>query len=158
MHANEELLRRFYTAFQRRDGEAMASAYAKDATFSDPVFGDLRGARVGAMWRMLCERGKDLEVTFDGVEADDREGRARWEARYTFGGTGRRVHNVIEARMTFVDGAIATHRDSFDLYAWTRQALGLKGALLGWLPQVQRAVRRQAAASLDAWLERQARR
>jgi hypothetical protein len=58
------------------------------------------------------------------------------------------VHNVIEAAFTFRDGRIATHRDHFDLYRWTRQALGTTGVLLGWTPFLRSAVRRKAALAL----------
>jgi len=42
---------------------------------------------------------------------------------------------------------IITHR--FDLYARTRQALGIRGLLLGWAPPVQAAIRRTAARALS---------
>ena len=35
---NKQLIERFYAAFGRRDGDAMAACYAPDASFSDPVF------------------------------------------------------------------------------------------------------------------------
>ena len=38
-----------------------------------------------------------------------------------------------------------------DLRGHLRQALGVKGALLGWLPPVQGAVRAEAAKALNAW-------
>jgi ketosteroid isomerase-like protein len=146
------LLTRFYTAFQRRDAEVMGACYAPDIRFSDPVFIDLRGDRARAMWRMLCERGKDLKLTFSAVEADATRGSAHWEAWYTFTGTGRSVHNVIEATFTFADGLIATHTDRFDLYRWSRQALGMKGLLLGWTPFVQNAIRTQGMRGLDKFM------
>jgi hypothetical protein len=101
------------------------------------------------MWRMLNARAKELEVSFRDVQADDAQGSAHWEARYPFTQTGRRVHNVIEARFEFRDGKIVRHRDTFDLWRWTRMALGLKGVLLGWLPPVQRAIQKQAAKGID---------
>ena len=152
MHPNEALIRRFYEAFARGDGAAMAACYAPDAHFSDPVFTDLRGERAGAMWKMLTGRAKDLRVVHSDVSADDREGRAHWEADYTFGATGLPVHNVIDARVTFRDGKILRHVDTFDLHRWTGMALGLKGKLLGWLPPVQNKVRGQAAKGLDAFI------
>ena len=39
-----------------------------------------------------------------GVEADDRQGRAHWEAHYRFGAAGRQVHNVIDGSFRFRDG------------------------------------------------------
>lgn len=154
MSDNAELIERFYTAFQSGDGSTMASLYHPDASFSDPVFTALHGSDIGDMWQMLCERGKDLEVDFHSVEANGDHGRAHWDATYTFSATGRRVHNSIDAEFTFRDGRIASHRDRFDLYRWCRQALGLKGTLIGWLPPVQQAIRKQAAASLSAWQRR----
>ena len=127
----------------------MAACYAPDVRFSDPVFPALQGDQARAMWRMLCARGKDLRIEFAEVRAGDHTGSAHWEAWYTFSASGRKVHNVIEARFTFANGLIATHTDTFDLYRWSRQALGLKGTLLGWTPLVQGAIRRQAQTALD---------
>jgi ketosteroid isomerase-like protein len=152
MHPNAELIQSFYKAFQKRDAAAMAACYAPDVLFSDPVFQDLRGDRARAMWQMLCERGKDLELEFSGVEANDQVGRADWQAWYTFSGTGRSVHNRITARFEIADGKIKIHRDTFNLWAWSSQALGLKGRLLGWAPPVQSAIRKQAAKSLDDYM------
>ncbi len=150
MHPNVRLIDGFYAAFARRDAAAMAGCYAADARFRDPVF-DLAGPEIGAMWAMLCERGKDLTLEWSDVAADDTAGRAHWEPRYTFTATGRPVHNVIDATFAFRDGRIVRHEDRFDLWRWSRMALGPKGVLLGWTPFVQNAIRAQARKGLDAW-------
>lgn len=152
MHPNAELVTRFYEAFQRRDAAAMAACYAADVTFSDPVFPDLHGDRAKAMWAMLCGRATDLQIGFDGVEADEQSGKAHWVATYTWSGTGRKVVNDIHASFTFRDGRIVTHTDRFDLWKWTRMALGATGMLLGWTPMVQGKVRATAAKGLDSYL------
>ena len=146
--ANEALIRDLYTAMASRDAAAMASCYAPDAHFSDPVFTDLKGAEIGAMWALLCSRAKSLKVTLVDVDAGDDEGQAHWEAIYPFSKTGRLVHNRIAARFVFRGGKIADHRDDFPLWRWAGMALGAKGKLLGWLPPVQNAIRREAAKSL----------
>ena len=151
MHSNADLITRFYTALSRLDGAAMAACYADNASFSDPVFVGLKNGEPGKMWRMLCKRGKDMTVVFDGIEADDATGKAHWVATYTFSGTGNKVVNDIHARFTFKNGKIETHQDQFDLYLWMRQALGLKGALLGRIPAVQAKLRKTARARLDAF-------
>jgi len=157
VHPNELLIQSFYEAFSRCDGDFMASCYTPDATFSDPVFTDLRGAMPGAMWRMLARRAKDLKVQCSRIHADDHSGSAHWEAWYTFSATQRPVHNMIEASFTFRDGKIATHRDTFDLWRWSRQALGLPGVLLGWTPLVQRKIRADAAKGLAKFYANDAR-
>jgi ketosteroid isomerase-like protein len=149
--ANEALINRFYEAFARCDGEAMAACYAPDAHFHDPVFQDLRGEEVGAMWRMLTGRAEDLEVEHSRVHADAEHGSAHWDANYTFR-TGRKVVNRIDASFEFADGLITEHRDEFDLYAWARQALGPVGTLLGWTPIVQGRIRAEARKGLDEFM------
>jgi len=156
MHANAELIQRFYTAFAARDHQTMSECYRSDASFSDPAFPNLEGARISAMWRMLCIRGKDLELTFSDIAADDSAGSAQWEAVYTFGATGRKVHNRISAKFEFVEGRISRHVDTFDFYRWTRMALGPAGTLLGWTGFLQNKVRRTAGGQLEKFIAREA--
>lgn len=154
MHPNAESIRRFYTCFQTRDGAGMVACYHPDIHFSDEVFPDLRGARAGAMWRMLCERATDLKIEFRDIEADDRSGRAHWEAWYTFTSTGREVHNVIDAQFQFERGKIVRHQDSFNFWRWATQALGPMGRFLGWSGFLKHRVREQAARNLDVFVQR----
>jgi len=154
VHHHAALIERFYAAFARRDAEGMAACYHPAVTFSDPVFPALAGTRAADMWRMLVERGTDLRVSAGDIAADEREGRARWEAWYTFSATGRPVHNRIAARFAFRDGLIVRHEDTFDFHAWAAQALGPVGRLLGWTPLLRGRVRARAARSLDAWIRR----
>ncbi|MBX9753413.1 MAG: nuclear transport factor 2 family protein [Pseudomonadaceae bacterium] len=149
--ANVELITNFYRAFQRQDAEAMAACYAADVQFSDAVFVGLKCREAGDMWRMLCSRAKDFSLRFTAVQADEQHGSARWTAQYTFSATGRTVVNEIRAEFVFKDGLIIEHRDHFDLWRWSRQALGLRGLLLGWLPPVQAAIRRQARQGLSGF-------
>jgi ketosteroid isomerase-like protein len=154
--ANRRLIERFYDAFNRRDGDAMAACYAPDVRFHDPVFQELRGDEAGAMWRMLTSRADDLRVELVEHDADEVGGSARWLADYTFSQTGRRVHNDVWARFRFAEGLIAEHDDSFGFHRWARQALGPSGLLLGWSPIVQAPVRRRARAGLDEFMRRSA--
>ena len=87
-------------------------------------------------------------INFSDVQADDRSGSALWDAVYRFPKTSREVHNRISASFLFRDGKIVRHKDDFDLYAWTRMALGPVGIALGWTPIVKGQVRKQAAAQL----------
>ena len=151
--ANSALITRFYEAFAQLDAETMSACYTDDVLFSDPVFGELRGRQASDMWRMLTSRAKDFSVVFDQVRADDRSGSAHWVATYLFSQTGRTVVNDIQARFAFRDGLICEHHDHFDLWRWSRQALGAKGLLLGWTQMVQNAIRGQAQKGLKTFIE-----
>ncbi|SHI35527.1 Ketosteroid isomerase-related protein [Hymenobacter daecheongensis DSM 21074] len=151
MHPHEELLHRFYQAFQRRDYAAMAACYHPEATFEDAAF-QLRGPEIGAMWRMLCERGKDLALTYDHIRADDAQGQAVWDARYTFSQTRRHVHNHVAAHFTFKDGKILRHHDQFNFWRWSRQALGPVGWVLGWSGFLRQKVQASARQGLAQFM------
>ena len=146
----KELIERFYTAFAAGDVETMASCYHQDARFSDPVFPDLDGRNeVMKMWRTLVGRSDDINIVLGDHAADDRGGTAHWTATYTFTTTGRPVVNEIDAAMVFRDGLIVDHKDSFDFWKWSRQALGTPGLLLGWSPILKKKVRAQSAQLLQ---------
>lgn len=149
------LIVRFYDALSRRDAATMAACYARDATFSDPVFGRLDAPDAAAMWRMLCSRGKDLRIVTSGVHADAEGGRAHWQATYSYGPTARHVVNEIDATFRFRRGLIVEHVDRFDLRRWATQALGLSGRVLGFTPLLAPMVRKQASSALDAWRRRE---
>jgi ketosteroid isomerase-like protein len=152
VHANEELINTFYSAFQKRDGAGMAACYHPDIHFSDPVFPDLRGEKAGAMWRMLTSRkDSDLVLEFRDITANDASGSAHWDARYTWP-NGRKILNEIDATFEFKDGKIIRHVDQFDLWKWTRMALGPMGYVLGWSPIVRNKVRKLAGGRLEAFL------
>lgn len=151
MIENKTLIETFYSAFQQRDHAGMNACYHENVHFSDPVFTGLIGAEAHAMWHMLCERGHDLQVVFNNVQANETHGQAHWEATYTFS-TGRLVHNIIDAQFEFQDGKIIRHQDHFDLWRWTRMALGLSGILLGWTPMVQTRVRETGMKSLQKFM------
>ena len=144
---SKAVIEAFYAAFAKRDAEGMVKHYADDVRFSDPVFQDLRGEEAKNMWRMLCERGKDLTVEVSNVTDTG----AHWDARYTFSATKRKVLNHIDATFTFEGDKIKTHTDVFDLYAWTRMAIGPAGVLLGWTGFFQNTLRKKAMAGLKEY-------
>lgn len=156
MHPNAALIDRFYAAFARKDGEAMAACYHPEIRFGDPVFPNLVGPEAGGMWRMLTSRATDLRVEHSAVHADDQTGSAHWEAWYTFATTGRAVHNIIDARFRFRDGLIVEHTDTFDFWRWSRQALGLPGVLLGWTPIIRGKVQGMAGGQLKKFMAKPA--
>jgi len=154
MHSNAELIKSFYTAFQSRDADGMNACYHSDIIFSDPVFGTLHGPEVTSMWHMLCERGKDLKIEFNNIQANDNTGSVHWEACYTFSKSKRHVHNVIEAKFVFQEDKIIQHTDRFNLWRWSSMALGPLGIFLGWSQFVQAGIRKEARSGLDNYMKK----
>lgn len=154
MSNEEEIIQKFYQAFQKKDHETMASCYHPEVTFGDPAFPHLEGWKASAMWRMLCERGKDLKLEFSDIKGSEERGSAHWDATYTFSQTGLKVHNQIDAKFRFKDGLIVEHRDTFDLKKWMGMALGFKGKMLGLFGPGRRAVQQKAMTGLDIYIKK----
>ena len=149
---NKELIEKFYSAFQNKDFETMASCYHDDVIFNDPAFGTLQSDRAKAMWKMLCISSKDLKIEFSEVFADENKGSAHWEADYTFSRTGNIVHNNIDANFDFKDGMIISHTDVFNLRKWAGQAIGFKGKILGGTPFFKKKLQIQTNKLLDRFI------
>lgn len=132
MNQNEQIVFDFYTAFQHLDANKMISHYSDNIQFEDPAFGTLKGIDAKNMWRMLCENASDFSIQFQINSSTNNKVYAYWEAQYTFSKTGRQVLNKIHAEFTLSNGAITHHTDSFNLWVWSRQAMGLTGWFLGW--------------------------
>ncbi len=143
----------FYRAFQSGDYRSMQACYHEEVIFSDPVFRHLVGKEAKAMWHMLVLNGRDLRLTFHDVYADGNKGSCHWEAAYTFSGSGRKVLNVIDATFEFRDGKIYRHTDHFDLWRWSRMALGSTGIFLGWSTLLHHQIRKKADAALYKFID-----
>ena len=155
MNNNKELIERFYSAFQKLDYETMNSCYSDDILFSDPAFGMLKGDEAKMMWEMLCTRAKDFSLTFSNIQLLDEEyATCNWVATYIFTATGNKVVNNIKAHMRIKEGKIIEHSDAFKLSRWAAQALGWKGALLGWTGFMKRKIQHNARKNLIAFIEK----
>lgn len=153
---SQATIERFYAAFAQLDAATMQACYAPGAQFDDEAF-SLQGApQIGGMWRMLCETTKAKGMAHWRLETSHITARsAHWEAHYLFSATGRLVHNKIDAEFEFdANGLITRHRDRFDFWSWSRQALGAPGWLLGWSPFLRNKVRATAAANLQRFLSK----
>lgn len=148
MSSTSDLVDAFYRALASRDGDAMAACYHEDIVFEDPAFGELKGKDAGDMWRMLCSSKTPLTVTYTVGSTTDTSAEASWVADYTFSATDRKVRNEVTARMKLKDGKIVEHRDSFDFWKWSSQALGLPGKLLGWTPFLKGKVQSEGRKKL----------
>ena len=154
MNGSEQLIKTFYTKFGQGDWEGMAACYHPDIFFYDPVFGNLEGPQVAAMWKMLLSNATELDMQFDEVTIDEGYGSCRWTARYVFPATGRTVVNRGKGRFKFEQGKIIEHQDEFSFWKWSAQALGWPGLLFGWTPVLQKKVRGKALRRLGKFMKK----
>lgn len=149
MTSNEQVIEEFYSGLAAGNYKTMQSCYHPEIVFEDPAFGVLEGQDACDMWEMLIEKSKGmLDIQFSNVASEGIKGKTDWIATYNFSSTNRRVVNKIHAEFEFKDGLIFRHKDTFDLYLWSKQALGLKGFLLGWTPFFKRKIQERALQSL----------
>lgn len=153
MNANEQLISRFYEAFNKLDAAAMSACYSNDIVFFDPVFELLRGREVRSMWEMLCKNAKGFSLTFGNIkDIGDDYYTCEWVATYIFSKTGRTVVNRVKANMKVLNGEITEHSDGFSLHKWAKQALGFSGWLLGWNGYFRQKIKNGAKKNLLAYM------
>lgn len=105
------------------------------------------------MWEMLLSRAAgNISISFDNVEADENQGSATWTAIYEYGPKKRKVTNNVRAAFKFQDGKIIEHIDTFDLWKWTKQAMGPVGYLLGWSSFMKAKIQQTTNGQLDAFI------
>ena len=151
---NEQVVHRFYQAFQKLDYKTMQDCYRLDVVFSDPVFGLLQNGEPQAMWQMLCTRATEFSLTYGKIKLiDDEYASCEWVATYLFSASKRKIINKITAHVRIVDGKIIEHTDQFNLYRWARQAFGFSGIFLGWTSWMQNKIRHNARASLKNFIK-----
>jgi ketosteroid isomerase-like protein len=154
MNNNEQLITRFYSAFQKLDYKSMQDCYSDDAIFNDPAFGILTNGKVKDMWEMMCKNARDFSLSFSDIQLLDEEyATCKWVAKYTFSKTSRPVTNHIKAHLRIHDGKITEHTDHFDIWKWSRQALGVPGMLLGWSGFMKTKIRNTAIGNLNKFVE-----
>jgi hypothetical protein len=142
-----------YKAFQKLDYTSMQEVYHDEAVFFDPVFEDLNAAEARAMWEMLCKNARGFSLEYSDIKSDDEYGTCTWVATYTFSQTGRKVVNKVKAYFKFHENKIVEHTDDFDLWKWSRQALGLPGWFFGWSNFLQKKIREKAQDKLARFMQ-----
>ncbi len=150
---NQELIEKFYSSFAQGNVIGMIECYHDQITFKDPAFGELKGERAKAMWKMLLSRGNS-EIEFNNVQANEKTGSANWKATYYYGPKKRKVINHISAQFEFKDGRIISHVDDFNLWKWTQQALGTSGFLMGWSSFMKKKINQKTNHLLDKFMKK----
>lgn len=152
MTANEKTIVKLYTALANADAAQICECYHSNIKFRDPVFGLLKGNDVCLMWKMLITKSKgELKIDYFDIKADEHLGSASWVATYHFSQTKRKVINPISSKFHFQDGLIIKQNDDFDIWKWSKQAIGITGALLGWTGFFQKKIQEQALMSLRSF-------
>ncbi len=151
-----EIASGFYSAFAKADAETMISFYDDKIEFEDPAFGKLKGNDAKMMWQMLIERSRgNLKVSHQLNESSETIAKVNWTAVYPFSKTGRIITNHIEAIMIMENGKIIKHTDYFNLWKWSRQAMGWKGFILGWTPFFRKKLQQQTRKMLQQYMRYQ---
>ena len=152
---NLELLNKFYKSFKKGDAASMVQCYHLNVEFQDPAFGQLRNGKPAKMWEMLLSNKEaSPQISFDVLFADKNQGEVEWVAEYFFGPDKRKVINRVKAEFKFKDGKIINHKDSFNLWIWSRQALGVLGLLIGWTPFMRSKIQKMANSRLNKFIKK----
>lgn len=157
---NEQVVRDFFSCYQKHDFQGMHNCLHSDVKFSDFAF-DIKGSDVFAMWEWFCTRKnpetgeKSVEVlSFKDVKAGEENDvvTATYEITYLFSDTKRIVRYFIDSRFEFRNGKIVKHHDDGSIKTWSKQAFGPPISWLYWTPFFKKRVHKTAAEKLCAFI------
>jgi ketosteroid isomerase-like protein len=152
---NTETIKKFYTSFSEGNAKDMIACYHEEIVFQDPAFGVLKGNRAKKMWEMLLSnKDSNIKITFNNINVDGDEGGASWIAEYVYGPKKRKVINKVNAQFKFKEGEITEHKDTFNLWKWSGQALGLVGHMIGWTPIMKKKIQSITSKKLNTYIEK----
>ncbi|GIZ08476.1 nuclear transport factor 2 family protein [Flavobacterium sp. UMI-01] len=152
MTTNEPIIHQFFNGLSKADVLSVVSCYDTNIKFRDPIFGLLTGKDVTAMWSMLLENNKEnIKIEIVNSKSDAYLGTAQWIASYTFKPSNKTIVNHITTHFHFKEGLIIKQTDDFDIWKWSRQALGCKGFLFGWTGYMQQKIHEKAIQSLQKY-------
>ena len=152
---NNQVIKKFYSSFSEGNSNGMIECYHENVFFQDPAFGILKGDRAKKMWEMLLsQKNTDIKITFDHVTDSGDSGKVNWVAEYSYGKKRRKVINHVSANFKFQDGKIIEHIDTFDLWKWTKQAMGPVGYLLGWSSFMKNKIQKTTNSKLNKYISK----
>lgn len=125
---------RLFSAAQAKDVEQIKRCYAPDAVILNQLAGRLTGDEIGKAWEGLFREALEFDLRFR-VETAGFDGAiVRWTIRCTSARSLRRFNLPGTTLLTFSAVGVERQVDRCDYATWSRQAFGVGGRILIWLP------------------------
>jgi hypothetical protein len=149
VRASWTTVEQLFKAAQARDPDAILLAYAEEALIDHPLLGSLSRADYAAALTAFLQETPDYELTFQINHAGIDHAEAEWTLSYVFHATGRSIVTKGETAFRLSGLRIIHQRDDFDRRDWSRQALGLSGFVLSFVPGWRAFLERELRRSLS---------
>ena len=114
------VVRRFETAFNTQDVDALVACFAPNATYTDTFFGPHTGhPALRAMFERMFREGRDYAWRMETVVEDARHAAAEWSFQYVVTeavarSAGKKIGFRGMSLFVLDAGRIATYREYFD--------------------------------------------
>jgi ketosteroid isomerase-like protein len=151
VRANWTLVEQHYKAIQAKDADAILAVYAADCRIDHPLIGRMSKDEFSKAVQAFIRQTPDYELEFQISHAGAQRVDAEWALTHVFHLTGRTIRLAGATTYFLSANRITRHIDQFDRRAWSRQAMGMTGLVLsfvpGWRSFVERELRRALGIS-----------
>jgi hypothetical protein len=141
------VVERFFLAYSKADPVLMSACLHPQISYSDPLFPDLRGVRVGLRWHWQLRHATDFKLQKQIIFLDERKAQLKLDIAYLW--HRRAVHHQVLSTLTIWDDMIVRHVDEYPYWQYAKQAQGLAGYVFGGFGWAQSVVQRRAAAAVE---------
>ena len=138
-----------FSAFKAGDTDTVLAGYSHAATIHHSLLGKLTSDEIGRAVRGFQRTTRTRAFVFHVERAGVDTAEISWTWSHDFLPTGRRVMMEGETRFLFSSAGIEQQIETIDRRAWSRQALGLKGAVLSLLPGWRSFVEAELRRTMD---------
>jgi hypothetical protein len=149
--ANWTLVEQLFKAFQSKDTDAIFATYAADCQFDHPLIGRLSKNEFSMAIRAFMRATPDYELAFQINHTDAKRVDVEWTITHIFHLTAKVIKQHGTTTCFLSNNRIVQQIDKFDRRAWSRQAMGMTGLVLsfvpGWRSFIERELRRALGIS-----------
>ena len=149
VRANWTTVEQLLLALEAGDAEAVLSRYDAHARIDHPLLGALTRDEFAVALRTFLRQTPERELSYQINHAGADRVETEWTLTNVFHASGRTVR--LQGATTFVLSGLRITRqtDQFDRRDWSRQALGLTGLALSFVPGWRGYLRRELRSVLE---------
>jgi hypothetical protein len=144
----------YFDAFSKGDYRTMRSLCDPKITFNDPVYTSLQGKSVFALHHFMAERRICPTITIRSISEKGNRVKVKWTNEYEYATYKTHISIDVRSIFHFEHTSIISQTDQYNLWKWSKMALGFTGTYLGWTPMFRSTLRRSSQQSLATFIQK----
>jgi hypothetical protein len=145
---NWTIIDRLFKAFQSKDADAILAAYSAKCQFNHPLIGCMSKDEFSKAVQIFIRETPDYELAFQINHVSAKRVEVEWTMTHIFHLTGRIIKQNGKTTCFLSANSVVRQIDQFDRRIWSRQAMGVTGLVLSFVPGWKSFIERELRNTL----------